>query len=292
MPDTIAAMAVNAQRGAVVVTGASSGIGEACARRLARLGFQVFAGVRKPEDGERLAREISGVTPLRIDVIDADSIAAAAQSVSEQTQGRLAGLVNNAGIAVPAPLEHQPIDDFRRQIEVNLIGQVAVTQAFIPQLRAARGRIVNVSSIGGKVAVPLLGAYAASKFALEGLSDVLRRELRPWGIEVSVIEPGTIATPIWDKGIASGDVLQETMPPAAQRDYGALIATVRTASEDGARNGLPPDAVAKDVEHALTAKKPRTRYLVGREAKSRATAARFLPDRFIDSAIARVMKWG
>jgi NAD(P)-dependent dehydrogenase (short-subunit alcohol dehydrogenase family) len=285
-------MAVNAQRGAVVVTGASSGIGEACARRLARLGFQVFAGVRKPEDGERLAREISGVTPLRIDVIDAGSIAGAASSVSDATGGRLAGLVNNAGIAVPAPLEHQPIDDFRRQIEVNLIGQVAVTQAFIPLLRAARGRIVNVSSIGGKVAVPLLGAYAASKFGLEGLSDVLRRELRPWGIEVSVIEPGTIATPIWDKGVASGDVLQETMPPAAQRDYGALIATVRTASEDGARNGLPPDAVAKDVEHALTARKPRTRYLVGREAKSRALAARYLPDRFVDRAIARVMRWG
>jgi NAD(P)-dependent dehydrogenase (short-subunit alcohol dehydrogenase family) len=285
-------MAAGSQRGAVVVTGASSGIGEACARRLAGLGFEVFAGVRKAEDGERLAREIAGMTPLRIDVIDADSIAAAAQSVSEQTQGRLAGLVNNAGVAVPAPIEHQAIDDFRRQIEVNLIGQVAVTQAFLPQLRAARGRIVNVSSIGGKVAVPLLGAYAASKFGLEGFSDTLRRELRPWGIEVSVIEPGTIATPIWDKGIASGDELQATMGAEAQRDYGPLIATVRTASEQGAKAGLPPDAVAKDVAHALTARKPRTRYLVGREAKSRALAARCLPDRFIDRAIARVMRWG
>jgi len=281
------------QRGAVVVTGASSGIGEACARRLAGLGFQVFAGVRKDTDGERLAREIVGVTPLRIDVVDADSIAAAARTVEEATAGRgLAGLVNNAGVAVPAPIEHQPIDDFRRQIEVNLIGQVAVTQAFLPQLRAARGRIVNVSSIGGKVAVPLLGAYAASKFGLEGFSDTLRRELRPWGIEVSVIEPGTIATPIWDKGIASGDELQQTMSADAQRDYGPLIQAVRTASEEGARTGLPPDAVAKDVAHALTARKPKTRYLVGREAKSRGAAARFLPDRFIDSAIARVMKWG
>lgn len=285
-------MAATGQRGAIVVTGASSGIGEACARRLAGLGFQVFAGVRKPEDGERLAREIASVTPLRIDVTDADSIAAAAQSVSEQTQGRLAGLVNNAGVAVPAPIEHQPIDDFRRQIEVNLIGQVAVTQAFLPQLRVARGRIVNVSSIGGKVAVPLLGAYAASKFGLEGFSDTLRRELRPWGIEVSVIEPGTIATPIWDKGVASGDALESALSPDAKRDYGPLIATVRTASEQGAKTGLPPDAVAKDVAHALTARKPKTRYLVGREAKSRGTAARFLPDRFIDSAIARVMKWG
>jgi NAD(P)-dependent dehydrogenase (short-subunit alcohol dehydrogenase family) len=280
------------QRGAVVVTGASSGIGEACARRLAGLGFHVFAGVRKAEDGERLAREIPGVTPLRIDVVDAGSIADAAASVEAKTGGRLAGLVNNAGVAVPAPIEHQPIDDFRRQVEVNLIGQVAVTQAFLPRLRAARGRIVNVSSIGGKVAVPLLGAYAASKFGLEGFSDTLRRELRPWGIRVSVIEPGTIATPIWDKGIASGDELEATMGEQARRDYGPLIATVRTASEQGAKTGLPPDAVAKDVAHALTARKPKTRYLVGREAKSRALLARIAGDRAIDAGVARVMRWG
>ena len=279
-------------RGAVVVTGASSGIGEACARRLAGLGFRVFAGVRKPEDGERLEREIAGVTPLAIDVTDADSIAQAARSVSDQTGGRVAGLVNNAGVAVPAPIEHQPIEDFRRQIEVNLIGQVAVTQAFLPQLRAAIGRIVNMSSIGGKVAVPLLGAYAASKFGLEGFSDTLRRELRPWGIRVAVIEPGTIATPIWDKGIASGDELEANMSAEAKRDYGPLIATVRTASEQGAKTGLPPDAVAKDVAHALTARRPKTRYLVGREAKSRALLARIVGDRVIDAGVARVMRWG
>lgn len=286
-------MAAGSQtRGAVVVTGASSGIGEACARRLAGLGFHVFAGVRKPEDGERLARELSGVSALRIDVTDADSIAAAAQTVHEQTGGRLAGLVNNAGVAVPAPIEHQPIEDFRRQLEVNLIGQVAVTQAFLPQLRAAGGRIVNMSSIGGKVAVPLLGAYAASKFGMEGFSDSLRRELRPWGIHVSVVEPGTIRTPIWDKGIASGDELDATLSEQAKRDYGPLIATVRSASEQGAKTGLPPDAVAADVAHALTAKKPRTRYLVGREAKSRALFARIAGDRAIDAGVARVMRWG
>jgi len=279
-------------RGAVVVTGASSGIGEACARRLAGLGFHVFAGVRKQADGERLQREINGVTALIVDVVDQDSIAHAARTVSEQTGGRLAGLVNNAGVAVPAPIEHQPIEDFRRQIEVNLVGQVAVTQAFLPQLRAARGRIVNMSSIGGKVAVPLLGAYAASKFGLEGFSDTLRRELRPWGIHVSVIEPGTIATPIWDKGIASGDELEASMGAEAKRDYGPLIATVRTASEQGAKTGLPPDAVAKDVAHALTARKPKTRYLVGREAKSRALLARIVGDRVIDAGVARVMRWG
>jgi len=279
-------------RGAVVVTGASSGIGEACARRLAGLGFHVFAGVRKPQDGERLQREIAGVTPLAIDVADADSIAHAARTVSEQTGGRLAGLVNNAGVAVPAPIEHQPIEDFRRQIEINLIGQVAVTQAFLPQLRAGRGRIVNMSSIGGKVAVPLLGAYAASKFGLEGFSDSLRRELRPWGIRVAVIEPGTIATPIWDKGVASGDELEASMSEQAKRDYGPLIATVRSASEQGVKAGLPPDAVAKDVAHALTARRPKTRYLVGREAKSRALLARIAGDRVIDAGVARVMRWG
>lgn len=291
--DRIAAMAAASERGAVVVTGASSGIGEACARRLAGLGFRVFAGIRNPADGERLEREIAGVTAVRIDVTDAGSIAQAVAAVREATGGRgLAGLVNNAGIAVPAPLEHQPIEDFRRQLDVNLVGQVAVTQAFLPLLRTARGRIVNVSSIGGKVAVPLLGAYAASKFALEGLSDSLRRELRPWGMHVAVIEPGTIATPIWDKGIVSGDELRAQMSADAERDYGALIATVRTASEQGAREGLPPDAVAREVAHALTARKPRTRYLVGRDAKSRAAIARFLPDRFMDAAIARVMRWG
>jgi NAD(P)-dependent dehydrogenase (short-subunit alcohol dehydrogenase family) len=285
--------AVSQGRGAVVVTGASSGIGEACARRLAGLGFHVFASVRRPEDGERLQREIPGVSPLRIEVTNEGSIAAAAETVREATgDAGLAGLVNNAGVAVPAPIEHQPIEDFRHQLEVNVIGQVAVTQAFLPQLRAARGRIVNISSIGGKVAVPMLGAYAASKFGLEGFSDSLRRELRPWGIRVAVIEPGTIATPIWDKGIASGDELEASMSDQAKRDYGPLITILRTASEEGARNGLPPDAVAKDVAHALTARRPKTRYLVGREAKSRALAARILGDRFIDAAVARVMRWG
>jgi NAD(P)-dependent dehydrogenase (short-subunit alcohol dehydrogenase family) len=287
-------MAAGAQRGAVVVTGASSGIGEACARRLAGAGFHVFAGVRAPADGERLrSRAGGGIVPLRLDVVDDASIADAAREVAGACGERgLAGLVNNAGIAVPAPLEHQPIEDFRRQLEVNLIGQVAVTQAFLPLLRRGRGRIVNVGSIGGRVAVPLLGAYAASKFALEGVSDVLRRELRPWGIHVAIIEPGTIATPIWRKGIASGDELIAQMSPEARRDYGKLIDVVRSASQDGERNGLPPDAVARDVEHALTARRPRTRYLVGREAKTRGTMARLVPDRVLDAAIARVMRWG
>ena len=286
-------MAAGSQRGAVLVTGASSGIGEACARRLAAAAFQVFAGVRRAEDGERLQREIPGSTAVLVDVTDADSIAAAAQQVAAATGTRgLAGLVNNAGIAVPAPLEHMAIEDFRRQLEVNVVGQVAVTQAFLPALRTARGRIVNVGSIGGRVAIPLVGAYVASKFALEGLTDTLRRELRPWGIHVAIIEPATVATPIWDKGVASGDALTAAMPPAAREAYGKLIEVVREASVRGARDGLPPDAVAKDVEHALTARRPRTRYLPGREAKLRALLGRLLPDRAMDAAIARAMRWG
>src|SRR5688500_3137446 len=185
-------------RGAVVITGASTGIGHACALDLDSHGCHVFAGVRREEDAERLRSERAFIEPVRIDVTDADSIASARDRVGEAVGAAgLAGLVNNAGIAVPGPLEHLPIDELRRQLEVNLVGQVAVTQAFIPMLRTSRGRIVNIGSIGGRVALPMLGPYAASKHAIEGVSDSLRRELPPWGIEVSVVRPGPIATEIW-----------------------------------------------------------------------------------------------
>src|SRR5688500_9161604 len=188
-------------RGAVVITGASTGIGRACAIDLDGRGFRVFAGVRKDEDGERLRSERPSIEPLRIDVTDAGEIAAARDRVGEEVGERgLAGLVNNAGIAVPGPLEHLPLDEIRRQLEVNVLGQIAVTQAFLPLLRTARGRIVNIGSIGGRVALPLLGPYAGSKHAMEGISDSLRRELRPWGIEVSLVRPGPIATEIWERG--------------------------------------------------------------------------------------------
>ena len=198
-----------------MITGASTGIGRACALDLDGRGFRVFAGVRKDEDGERLRSERPSIEPLRIDVTDAGQIAAARDRVSEEvgTAG-LAGLVNNAGIAVPGPLEHLPIDEFRRQMEVNLVGQVAVTQAFLPLLRTARGRVVNIGSIGGRVALPMLGPYAASKHAMEGISDSLRRELRPWGMQVSIVRPGPIATDIWESGNATADELLARMPEA------------------------------------------------------------------------------
>jgi NAD(P)-dependent dehydrogenase (short-subunit alcohol dehydrogenase family) len=274
--------------GSVVVTGASTGIGEATARQLAGLGFDVLAGVRNDDDAERLRGE--RVEPLKLDVTDAASIASARDQTEKATGGRLAGLVNNAGIAVAAPLEYIPIERLREQLEVNLIGQVAVTQALLPFLRAARGRIVNVSSIGGRVALPLAGPYAASKFALEAVSDSLRRELRHLGVDVVVIEPGGIKTPIWKKGNAAADEMLKEVPDEAESLYGDLVNAVRSETQKIAtETGLPPSAVAEVIGTAMTAGKPRTRYIVGRDAKVRAAIAKRVPDRVMDSLIARAL---
>jgi NAD(P)-dependent dehydrogenase (short-subunit alcohol dehydrogenase family) len=276
-------------RGTVVVTGASTGIGEASALHLLDLGFEVFAGVRKDEDAERA--ESAGLRPLKLDVTDEGSIRKARDQVEEAVGSRrLAGLVNNAGIAVSAPLEFVPIDEFRHQLEVNLIGQLAVTQAFLPLLRRSYGRIVNVSSIGGRVALPLVGPYAASKFALEGISDSLRRELRHLGVEVIVVEPGGVKTPIWQRGKAAAEEMAEKMPPEAGALYGKLVEAVRAQTVKIERDrGMPPQAVAEVIGHALTATKPRTRYLVGRDAKLRAALAKRLPDRAMDTLIGRAL---
>jgi NAD(P)-dependent dehydrogenase (short-subunit alcohol dehydrogenase family) len=271
-------------RGAVVVTGASSGIGEACALHLAELGFRVQAGVRKAEDAQRLRD--AGLEPLMMDVTDQDSIRAAATQLGETP---LAGLVNNAGVAVAGPLEFIPIDELRRQLDVNVVGQVAVTQAFLPVLRRGGGRIVNIGSIGGRVALPMLSPYAASKFAMEGITDALRRELRPWGIHVAIVEPGAIATPIWSKSREANEELAKQAPPEAELLYGKLIERIRSESVKAAERGLPPRKVAEAVAHALTASRPRTRYLVGGEAKLRARLSAILPDRAFDALIARAL---
>ncbi|MGD1157325.1 MAG: SDR family oxidoreductase, partial [Terriglobia bacterium] len=188
-----------ADKGAVVITGASTGIGEACALHLDKLGFRVFAGIRKAADAEALRHRASArLVPIRLDVSDETEVEQAARNVTEALRGEgLAGLVNNAGIVVAGMLEFLPLDALRRQLEVNVVGQVAVTQAFLPHLRKARGRIVNIGSVSGLIAGPFSGAYAASKFALEALTDALRVELRPWKIHVSIVEPGNIQTPIW-----------------------------------------------------------------------------------------------
>jgi NAD(P)-dependent dehydrogenase (short-subunit alcohol dehydrogenase family) len=276
-------------RGTVVVTGASTGIGEASARQLSRLGFDVVAGVRSEEAASR-ARE-AGLEPVRLDVTDAGSVAAAAAFVEARVGDRgLDGLVNNAGVAVSGPVELVPLDEWRRQLEVNLIGQVAVTQALLPALLRRRGRVVMVSSIGGRVAAPLFGPYSASKFGLEAVSDALRREVAELGVRVVIVEPGAIATPIWDKGITVGDEIVARGDPTARARYARLIDRIRAAAEANARDGLPPSAVAEVIGEAMTAEKPRTRYLVGREAKVRARLAQLLPDRALDALVARAMR--
>jgi NAD(P)-dependent dehydrogenase (short-subunit alcohol dehydrogenase family) len=273
-------------------TGASTWIGEAIAKRLDS-GYRVYAGVRKDEDAEKLRAAGANIVPIKLDVTDQATIDAAAAQVREEAgdQG-LAGLVNNAGIAVSAPLEFLPIDELRRQLEVNTVGQLAVTQAFLSQIRAAKGRIVNISSIGGKVVFPLAGAYAASKYALEAISDALRRELRPWGIEVVIVEPGGVVTPIWDRGTETAMAILENAPPEAEQLYGKLIESVLAEVAEITKGGMQPSEIAEVVHTALTTSKPKTRYLVGKEAKQRARAAAILPDRVFDRIVARTLKWG
>jgi NAD(P)-dependent dehydrogenase (short-subunit alcohol dehydrogenase family) len=273
-----------------LVTGASTGIGRATALRLDADGWRVFAGVRREEDAESLRAEGSArLTPVMLDVTDAGAIAAAAELLeAELGSAGLNGLVNNAGVAVPSPLETIPIEDFRRQVEVNLTGQVAVTQAMLPLIRSARGRIVFISSIGGRIAFPLTGAYHAAKWGIEAAGDVFRQELRPWGISVSIVEPGSIDTPIWDRGEQTADEIGARTPHREEL-YGKAIASYRKVTRDLAKRGIPPAKVAAVIEHALTARRPRTRYLVGLDAKLQARAKIFIPTRVFDRIVARIM---
>jgi NAD(P)-dependent dehydrogenase (short-subunit alcohol dehydrogenase family) len=247
--------------------------------------------VRRPEDGKRLRDHASErLRPLIVDVTDADSIAEAAGTVRRAVGDRgLAGLVNNAGMSVSGPLEFIPIGDLRRQIEVNFIGQVAATQAFMPLIRSARGRVINMSSVGGRVANGFLGPYQASKFAVEAATDCLRKELRPWGIHVIAIEPGSIATPIWEKGPETALATFEQMPPEARELYGEAVPKIAETARKLGERAIPPERVAKVVQRALTARRPRTRYLVGIDARAQVMLDRLLPDRAMDALEARFM---
>lgn len=277
---------------AVVITGASTGIGAACALHLDRLGFFVFAGVRTIQDGEALQRQgTDRLVPLLLDVTDESTIHKAQVIVSKQLgSSGLFGLINNAGIAVVGPLEAVPIDDLRRQLEINVVGQVAVTQTFLPLIRLARGRIVNMGSIAGRGAMPLMGPYSASKFALEAITDALRLEVQQWGIEVSIVEPGAIATPIWDKSGKGATDLEAAARPELRLLYADVIAGVRKVVAEAAKRAIAPDAVAQVVEQALTAARPKTRYLVGTDAKFRALMIKLLPDRVSDRVLSWVLK--
>jgi NAD(P)-dependent dehydrogenase (short-subunit alcohol dehydrogenase family) len=271
-----------------LITGASTGIGRATALRLDAAGWRVFAGVRREEDGESLrAAGSERLTPLILDVTDAEQIAAAAKRVEAEAEGRLDGLVNNAGVAIPGPLETLAIDDFRRQIEVNMTAHVAVTQAMLPAIRGACGRIVFISSIGGRVAFPLTGAYHAAKFGIEAVGDIFRQELRPWGIKVAIVEPGSIDTPIWERGERTAD---ELATPEREALYGKVVDRYRKVIRDTAERGIPAEQVAETIEHALTANRPRARYLVGLEAKVGARLRQLLPTPVFDAVVRRQMK--
>jgi NAD(P)-dependent dehydrogenase (short-subunit alcohol dehydrogenase family) len=276
----------------VVITGASTGIGAACALHLDKLGLRVFAGVRRQADAETLKSKASSrLVAIALDVADALSVSTAASAVAGAVgDAGLDGLVNNAGVVVTGQVEFLPLPELRRQLEINVVGQVAVTQAFLPLIRAARGRIVNMGSIAGRLATPFSSAYGASKFALEALTDALRLELAPWGIAVSIIEPGAVATPIWEKGMKNGAAMLAAAPPEALVLYAEALEAFKKTSEHAAKNAADPMDVARAVEHALTAARPKTRYVVGRRARIGAAMALLVPDRMRDTMVAKAMR--
>lgn len=260
----------------IVVTGASTGIGRGCAIRFAQLGYKVFAGVRNPVDGDAIKSE--NIQPILLDVTSAESIGNAVATIGEQP---LQGLINNAGVAIVGPVELVPMEIWRKQFEVNVLGLVAVTQAFLPALRRGRGRIVNIGSIAGKSPLPGSGPYDSSKSAVEAITDVLRMELQPVGISVSVIEPGAVATPIWDKSVGDGDELMRHAEPEKAAIYTRLMKKLREEATEAARKAISVDQVVKAVEHAMTAARPKARYPVGADTRFW-LLLNLLPDRWRD----------
>jgi NAD(P)-dependent dehydrogenase (short-subunit alcohol dehydrogenase family) len=278
-----------------LITGASTGIGQATALRLAKAGWTVLAGVRNDDAGARLAGEAPAgrIEPLSLDVTDFQQIRLAAGRVSElggggdSSPGRLDALVNNAGIGYGGPLELIHPDDLRKQFDVNVLGQVAVMQALLPALRAARGRIVFLSSVGGRVAMAFTAPYAASKHAIEAIGDALRVELATSGVQVALIEPGSVATPIWDKARQTGEQL--SIPSELHKQYGHVPEAMDKVLHDTAKRGVPPEQVAQTIERALTARRMKARYVVGRDARAMIAARRLLPDLVFDRFARRAL---
>lgn len=275
----------------VVITGASSGIGGASVSRLIQSGWRVFATVRKAEDGERLRVEIGAdLIPVIMDVTDRSSIAAAAEQISSQLLGRgLDGLVNVAGIGMVRPVEYVTPGDMQEIFEINVFGQIAVTQAFLPLLRQARGRIVNISSVGAHIAIPFGGLLNASKSAFGTLSDTLRLEMHPFGIRVSTVEPGAIKTPAVEKTLGHVDEVIAGLPGGAAEQYGGMLKKFVSRAYAREMNGSSPDVVARAVQHALTSQRPRTRYQVGKHAHLLTALPRILPGRLLDAILLRIL---
>lgn len=272
----------------VLITGASTGIGEACAKRFSTLGWRVFAGCRDQAADEAL--RAAGCQPVRLDVSDDESVTCAMNEISAQLAGDgLDYLVNNAGIATTAPLELIPMDDFRQQMAVNVEGVLLVTQAALPFMRkntdARQARIVNIGSVSGIVAFPAMGAYCASKFALEAITDSLRMELMAHDIDVCLVQPGPVKTPIWKKSQSAGRARLEQMGQLVNEHYGELMQAMKKSAEDAEKKGVRVERVVEAVEHALTARRPRTRYLVGKGIRQVLWLARLLGDRRRDRIV-------
>jgi NAD(P)-dependent dehydrogenase (short-subunit alcohol dehydrogenase family) len=279
-------------RSAVVITGASSGIGKACSLFLDQMGFLVFAGVRTFSAAEMLKTEAScRLVPVILDITDKAQIQKAVQEIKIKlgSSARLAGLINNAGIILSGPLEFFPLERLREQLEVNVIGPIAVTQAFLPLIRNGRGHIINMGSASGLFAPPFLGPYAASKFAMEAWTDALRRELRSEGIPVSLIESGAIETPIWDKSQSALNSLESAIPDQGKTLYGNALATGRKQIQMLRRRAASPLVVAKVVHKALISHHPKSRYIVGMDAHAQAFISRWIPARLVDDVIAKLL---
>jgi NAD(P)-dependent dehydrogenase (short-subunit alcohol dehydrogenase family) len=272
-----------------IITGASTGMGAATARELARRGFHVLAGVRRDRDADAIKGP--GIDPLIIDITNPDHIRALATRVHGDPQGRaVRALVNNAAIAVNAPVEVFAIDEWRRLFEVNLFGHIAVTQTLLPALIRSKGRVVNISSVGGRIAMATYGPYASAKFALEAVSDSLRREIAPFGVQVVVVEPGAVRTEMAGRAIAAAHELASIMTPEQSQRYGGLVQAITAQAAWFTESGLSADAAAKVIARAVTARKPRTRYTIGRDAALLTLSARILPDRILDRVFAAALR--
>ncbi len=274
---------------AVLITGASSGIGRATAELLASHGFRVFAGMRPTGGGDSLPPTPAGAEPVRLDVTCPDNVAAVVARIDAECSGGLFALVNNAGMAPPAAVELVALDELRQVIEVNTLAPLRLIQACLPLLRRGRGRIVNMSSMNGKLAMPMIGAYSASKFALEALSDVLRVELRPWGVTVSLVRPGQVRTPIFAKARAALDARQQEIPAELEDGYGTLYARAKKFNERGARAATTPETVARAILRIMRARRPKPLYLVGGDAWGIEMLYLGLPTRLMDWFLATAM---